>query len=276
MFDGCDDARRTQVARHAAHLFNHRGAGFYALQKYATRGDADKLVIDVAVGCKLAAVDHSAALQILSSCPGSNDRALASFIFHNSSSLSPESTNTVVRLICYPHRKARDSTVSAAVQAISLAPTSGDLRRMWTRWIEEGQFDGVDKEAVTQRQAIRDLATILGIESADWTHLTDAFSRRIRRLARTPDRKSIQIAVDYLRAAALDRSPLLPVVADQLRAAMGSAEWDHWEDREEMSIYVDELVTCAYGDRDWMGAITRYRESWQVAKDFKAALDRDN
>jgi hypothetical protein len=266
--DGCADQNRTRVAWHAAYLFKERGAGFYALEKYAKLGE-DNVVLDTAIGTKLPSARHTAALRILSLSPEPNDRALASFIFHNSSSLSPPNTETVVQLICYPHRKARDSTVNAALHAITLVPTSGDLRRLWRRWIQGGQFDGVDPEALTRRQAILDLGKVLSIGSQDWHDLTEAFSQRIRRLARTPDRKSIEIAVDYLITAAREHSPLLPDMYQQLRAATGSAEWHDWKDSEEMSIYIDEHLACARGERDRRGAIARYQEIWQTVKDAK-------
>ena len=273
LFDGCAAERKRHVAYHAAYTFKLRGAGSYVLGAYARTRPSHDTVITVGVGAKLHPDEHGPALAVLASCLEPDDQALASFIFHNADSLSDANRDVALQMVCYPNRPPRAFTIDAALQALKLERMAGDVMRMWARWIRDGQFDG-EGDAKPER-LIRCFGEILDVDAEVWKSLMGELTRRVRRLARTPERAKVDTALDYVTSASREDSPLLAVLSSEIRAAIGSAEWDGWSDRDEMAIYIDEYVSAALGDRDWLKAHDQYKQIWRDVQAGKAKLAGD-
>ena len=247
LYDLAPDARRYGVAHAAAYLFARRGAGTYALERHVTtRGEGD--VLQAAVATRLNQSDFEAALGLLSRCTPPNDQALSGFIHRNAHEMNSAHCYSVLRLVTQPDRGPAGFAVDAAFAALRHLPESGDLRRLWERWIRNGLFDGLvagsaspDRLAYYLCEALR--AGVNGLDGIIRTLLEHVSS-----LARSMDRTKVETAVDHLEAAANKKSPLLKQVCEQCTSALGAAEWDNWVHAQEMGIYIRAYVTAAHAD----------------------------
>jgi len=77
---------------------------------------------------------------------------------------------------------------------------------------------------------------------------------------------------------AADRNnPRVSEIVRECEAAIGAAEWDGWEDRDEMSTYVSALAAEALGERRWGEAMGRAAETWKAQIAWRRALsERDD
>ena len=74
-----------------------------------------------------------------------------------------------------------------------------------------------------------------------------------------------------MRAA--DRNnPRVSEIVDECRAAVGAAEWDGWDHRDEMTTYVLELTHEALGERSWGQAKLRARATLKAEAELRRAI----
>ncbi len=268
LYDLASDDRRYRVAITAAYLFAQVGAGTYALERHVLAQAGSDGVLRTAVGGKMANPEFDEALNLLSICSPPDDQALAGFISENGHRLTASQRNCVVRLVTYPSRGPFGFASDAAFAAIRQFSDSRDLEIVWELWIREGKFDGIDKSDSRPYDLAYYLAEALKSGQSGWEQIINTFLRHVKGLARSTDRIKVDIAINHLIAAAERESPLLGEVSSQCSFALGAAEWDNWEDRMEMGIYVNSFVKAAIGDRNWMRALNEYKESWDAVQRF--------
>jgi hypothetical protein len=269
-----DGAARTLVARHAALFFSRNGVGTAILSKHARSADHSDGVIATAVGSKLRPAEFDAALELLSIRSDRDDHALMLFIHANSGSLGDPQLAHAIRLVTHPARGPAGFGIDAACAALRVRPDSADLRFLWTRWVESGEFDGGDTRQRPDQLAWQ-LADLEREDPGKWDFLVEALRSHVRRLARSTDRRRVYTAVDYIIKAA-DRSlPWLRDLARECTAAAGSAEWDGWPEAEEMSTYVGAFVGAAETDRDWGRALRAFEQTWANAQAREVSRKRE-
>jgi TIR domain len=265
LYDLARDEQQHRTAHAAASLFARRGVGTYALERYvAAGGEAE--VLQSAVATQLNRSDFDAALGLLSLCSPPNDQALAGFINHNAHLMTNAHHDAVVRLVTQPNRGPKGFTVDAAFSALRHLPESGDLRRLWERWISNGRFDGLTEDDAIPDTLAYYLGEALREDISDMDGIIRTFLAHVKTLARSTDRTNVETAVDHLAAAANRQSPLLEQVSEQCTSALGAAEWDGWAHAQEMGIYVRAHVTAAHGDLDWSSAFADYERSWDAVQ----------
>jgi hypothetical protein len=264
LYDLADEGHKQRVLYAAAHLFSKKGAGTYALENYVTTRPEHDTVLASAVGRELAAEDLDAALHLLSKTAPRDDQALADFINHNRTTMTAAQRGFATRLVTSPNRGPEPFGADAAFAGLQMLPESEDLKQLWHRWIRDGLFD--------EGNSCDTLAYWLGKARTEslpgWNEIVETFRSHVRKLARTADRNKVMAAVQHLRKAGDRGSPLLAMIATECESALGAAEWDHFADAEEMSIYVSAFVKAAHAGGDWAGAIDEYRKTWESVREY--------
>jgi hypothetical protein len=272
LYDMVDAFEKEHIAFHAAHLFRRKGAGTYALERYAREQGRSSTVLSVAIGVRLNDSELDAALRVLSLCTPPDDQSLAGFIAKNGHSLTDTQRAEVVRQVTHPERVPSGFTIDAAFAALQHIPASEDLKALWCRWIRQGSFDGESEGQSTPRTLAWCLSEAYRLDLKGWEEIIGVFLSHVRRLARATDRQKVEVALDHMMAAASHRSPLLEQVCHECSAATGSAEWDNWSSAEEMSIYIDCFVQAARTDHNWLRALNEYRQQWKTIQEFNDEL----
>lgn len=269
LYDITEGKQRNSVVFVAAHFFARKGVGKYTLEEHlAARSESDS-VLSLAVGRKLAKEEFDSALSLLSRCSPPDDQALAGFVNENGAALNSAQRSYAARLITFPAREPGGFAADAAFAGMRSFPESEDLKQLWQRWIRNGLFDESHNSDT--------LAYYLGKAVTEnlpaWQPIVEDFLYHVKRLARSKDRSKVFAAVEHLKSASKRDSPLVAQIATQCESALGAAEWDNWQEAEEMSIYVESFVHEAFGDQDWAHAYEKYRESWKTLKAFKELKD---
>jgi hypothetical protein len=144
---------------------------------------------------------------------------------------------------------------------------------LWGRWIREGLFDHAHTPAAAGSQAFAHwCARGLHKETPGWTRVFDSFVQHVRQLARIPSREKVSQAVDHMTHAAKEGNPRLGEVVQACTAAPGSAEWDNWSEQDEMTTLVSEFASEALGERRWVNAMRRVKESLDASRQLQRAL----
>jgi hypothetical protein len=264
------------TAAHAtAALFARSGAGSAALSRYIV---ARHNILGHAVGVALDSTVLDAAFRLLSVPNPPDDQALASFLWKNSESLAGKYRAEVVRLVTHPGREPAGFGADAAAAAFSMFPEDDDLVILWSRWIREGFFDGQDKQGAARPQAFAHwCAQGLRTGSGGWSRVFDSFIGHVRRLARAKSKQVVHSALRHMMLAADENNPRLSEIVRECQAAIGAAEWDGWEERDEMSTYVSALAAEALGERRWGEAMRRAAETWKAETALRLAIsERDD
>jgi hypothetical protein len=259
------------IAAHAtAALFAKTGAGSGALSRYIVAGHN---ILDNAVGTALDSTMLDAAIRLLSVPKLRDDQALASFLWKNSESLAGKYRAEVVHLVTHPSRGPAGFGADAAAAAFGVFPEDDDLQILWSRWIREELFDGQDKQGAARPQAFAHwCAQGLQTGSGGWSRVFDSFIGHVRQLARTKSKQAVHSALQHMMSAANESNPRLAEIVRECRAAIGAAEWDGWEERDEISGYVSELTAEAFGERRWGEAMRRATENWEAVIALRRAI----
>ncbi len=260
----------SRAAFATASLFSKTGAGSVALSRYLRAGHQ---VLNSAVGNELDPTLLDAAIRLLKDPNPRDDQALASFLWRNKKSLTDNYRDTVVYLVTHPLRGPGGFVADAAAAAFDIYPNDEDLVTLWSRWVREGLFDGPHNSDCDDPSGFAYWSG-RGLQSGSeaWNRVYDQLVMRAKWLARRKSRDSVETAISHMMANVDRRNPRVTDVIEACDAAIGAAEWDGWEDREEMSIYVSELTAEARGKGQWGSAKLRVLESWKVVKAHKRAL----
>lgn len=255
-----------------AALFSKTGAGSAALLRYLRAGHR---VLSAAVGNELDPTLLEPAIRLLRESNPRDDQAFANFLWRNKQSLAAH-RDTVVYLLTHPLRGPGGFGADAAAAAFDIYPNDEDLIILWSRWVREGFFDerknsDCDDPSGFAYWSGRGLQS--GVEG--WKKVYDNFVMHVRSLARKKSRDSVETAIRHMMANVDRKNPRASEVIEACRAAPGAAEWDGWEDREEMSNYVSELTAEAHGNGSWGSAMQRAAESWKEQMEFMRALSEE-
>ncbi|HEY6372903.1 MAG TPA: hypothetical protein VIX37_20160, partial [Candidatus Sulfotelmatobacter sp.] len=68
-----------------------------------------------------------------------------------------------------------------------------------------------------------------------------------------------------------ENNPRVSEIAEACESALRAAEWDGWDESDEMGFYVEEFAAEALGERNWGEARRRAAEAWG---EFQIALRR--
>lgn len=260
----------SRAAFATASLFSKTGAGSAALSRYLRAGHQ---VLNSAVGNELDPTLLDAAIRLLQDSNPRDDQALASFLWRNKKSLSGNHRDTVVYLLTHPLRGPGGFGADAAAAAFDVYPNDEDLVILWSRWVREGLFDGRNHSDCDDPSSFAYWSG-RGLQSGSgaWNKVYDELVRRVRSLARKKSRDSVETAISHMMANVDRKNPRAAEVIEACNAALGAAEWDGWEDSEEMSIYVSKLTAEARGEGDWGSAKLKASESWESLKALERVL----
>jgi hypothetical protein len=249
------------IAAATAAIFARSGAGSAAVSRYL---DSGHKIMNSAVGVALNPEWLPTALRVLSSVIPREDQALASFLWSNAEALGSRYRSEVMHLVTSPNRGPKGFAADAAAAALDLFPADKDLVLMWTSWIRNGSFDGPgNPEADLPETFAFWCDRGLKAGSASWERIFAEFVSHVRKLARTPTRQSVDIALRHMMKAADRENPRIDEIVRGCEAAPGTAEWDGWADRDEMGICVLELVEEARTTRKWGTARLRARKIFE-------------
>jgi hypothetical protein len=255
-----------------AALFSRVGAGSAALSRYVAEGHK---VLPHALGETLDLGALASAIRLLSGADPRDDQALASFLWKNADSLTKKYRSEVIHLVTSPDRGPKEFGADAAAAALDLFPEDDDLVILWSRWIREGLFDGEDKpKADRPRSLAYWCARGLKAGSGGWSRIFSELVGHVRHLARTKSKQAVYTALEHMKQATDENNPRFRELVQECSAAPGTAEWDGWDDREEMSDYVWELTKEAFGERRWGSAGLRARESFKAMKALRAQIEQ--
>jgi len=261
---------RSAAAYATAGLFARSGTGSAALARYIVGAHE---VSGMAVGVTLDSTLLDAAIRLLLVPNPPDDQALASFLWKNAEALTGKYRSDVVRLVTHPDRGPALFGADAAAAAFRLFPEDDDLLMLWSRWVREGFFDEQTKQGAAQPEAFAYWCSDgLRADSGGWGRVFDLFVSHVRHLARTRSKQVVRSALEHMKAAADQKNPRLSEIVNACEAAVGSHEWNGWEDSDEMSIYVRELVAEARGECSWGKARLRARESWKAEIALRRAI----
>ena len=250
--DPCDSS-----AMHAATLFARCGAGARALLSWIEETGDGKLALVAAVGEELDPALHHMAIELLDACRPTNYQALYNFLHKNDARLNDADRATVRRLVTWPVRTAPDGLGDVlGWVAWQRIPEAGEIREMWCRWIETGQFNGT--------KSPRDLARYLadaeqedlpGREKLESAHVQFVYGRLC-----ALDMQGVWDTVNHIMAAVDAGSPTLPLVLHLAESFPETARWRSWEDRDsaqagQMKTFLLEICKEARGERDWLRAL---------------------
>jgi len=258
------------AASATAALFARTGAGSAALSRYIGAGHN---VLGNAIGLPLDSAVLASAFRLLAVPNPPDDQALASFLWKNSESLASKYRNEVVRLITHPGRGPTGFGADAAAAAFGVFPEDRDLVMLWSQWIRQGFFDSSEKQGAAEPKAFA-YWSAKGLKdgSGGWNLVFDSFISHVRQLARSKSKQAVYRALQHMMLAADVINPRLSEIIRECEAAGGAAEWDGWEERDEMSTYVSELTTEALGERKWSEARRRAAESRKAQIALRRAL----
>ena len=277
--DALDAMSRLGGGSSAAHataaLFARSGAGSAALSRYIVAGHN---VLGGAVGVALDPAVLDTAIRLLGLPNSSGDQALASFLWKNPESLAGKYRSEVVRLVTHPARGPAGFGADAAAAALAVFPEDDDLAMLWSRWIREELFDGQGKQGTGGPDAFAYwCAQGIRAGSPGWSRVFDSFVGHVRGLARAQSKPAVHAALRHMMLAADRNNPRVSEIVRECEAAIGAAEWDGWEDRDEMSTYVSALAAEALGERRWGEAMGRAAETWKAQIAWRRALsERDD
>lgn len=257
----------SRAAFATAALFSRTGAGTTALSRY---GRAGHQALNTAVGNELNPTLLDPAIRLLQQANPPDDQAFASLLWKNKDSLSGKYRDRILYLLTHPSRGPGGFGADAAAAAFDIYPNDEDLVILWSRWVREGLFDGAERSAFAYWSG-RGLQS--GAEA--WNNVYDEFVMRVRWLARRKSRPSVEAAVDHMTANVDRKNPRASEVIEACHAALGAAEWDGWEDCEEMSIYVSELTEEARRGGHWGSAKLKARASWKAHAELVRALSEE-
>jgi hypothetical protein len=259
----------SRAAYATAALFSKTGAGTAALCRYGQRGHD---VLNAAVGTELNPTVLEPALRLLQASNPRDDQAFTSFLWKNKKSLAGNYRDRIVYLLTHPLRGPDGFAADAAAAAFDVCPDDEDLVTFWSRWVREGLFEegkclNCDAFAYWSGR---------GLQSGNggWNKVYDQFVMGVRWLARKKSRASVETAIDHM-IANVDRSnPRASEVIEACHDALGAAEWDRWEYREEMSTYVSELTAEARRGGNWVAAKLKASESWKTQAAFRSSAHK--
>jgi hypothetical protein len=264
---------RDRAAQAAAALFSRSGAGTAALLRYMGSGHD---VLGSAVGMQLEPQMIAPALQLLNAASAPADQALASFLWKNSK-LVGEHRDTLLRLVTHPYRGPGGFGADAAAAAFDALPDEEGLVILWGRWIRAGLFDDARTPAAARPRAFAHwCARGLQKETPGWSRVFDLFVQHVRQLARIPSREKVNQAVDHMTNAAKEDNPRLREIVQACTAAPGSAEWNNWSEQDEMGTLVSEFASEALGERHWVNAMRRVKESLEASRQLQRALAKQS
>lgn len=254
----------SMTGSHLAYGFRRAGAGLRALRRWVqSSGDGD-LPLTTALGESLSSSEQiDAAIELLRACKPPNNMALYTFIGSNAAIMNDVQRGHVIHLVTWPTRgPERFGDVLGRV-ACNHFPDSDELRLMWSRWIQAGDFDRYDPSG--PKNLAHFLAEVDPKALAGAPDLIDVLRSHVRRLARSGDRAKVEAAIAHLRACADAGTAAFQPVLRELEGVSATAEWDEWRKRDhraamEMEWYVSAFIAAAAADRDWTAALERYEQ----------------
>lgn len=187
------------------------------------------------------------------------DQAFAQFVRLNFDKFTQSQRDWAVRFITVPDRGPGGFAGDAAFELFSRLPASKSLQALWFFWINDYKFGGKPDVEGAQRASVffhlMNEATGKGL--AQFDPVMDNFESCFRRLARASKLGELLAATGLLRTAANSRYVRRKGLADQLAAAVHSAEWDTFEYREAFADPISNLAHAIASDQDYdLGALT--------------------
>ena len=270
-YEAAPPERRRVTAEIAAYAFRFRGAGSRVIQldlaaQTAGCPASDGSALRIAVSEPIARDNLDAAISLLAGSSPPNDHALAGFTNKNFDLCDDHQRTGLVRLMTAPRRGPGGFARDAAYALYSRMPKNHDLRQLWWWWISIGRFEGRERDDAVPSDLLYWMGEGVRKEATAWQSLLDVLYDRVRSLARSRDKSSVTRALDYLIAAADRHFPRLDVVCRAVEEALGSAEWNSWEHKSEMSALVFEFLDAANGDKNWSRAWQDFEKSWAAAQ----------
>jgi hypothetical protein len=250
--DAIFDLQQNETAAfHAAYAFQSAGAGARSLGRWIAKTGDGGIPLVIAVGNgNLDPSLFPAAMELLATCSPPSNQALATFIEKHGGQLDETQRRSAIALVTWPLRDVSNLGDVLGWAAMKRYPDSPDIRNMWIRWIESGQFDS------RPDLLARHMANATSQQLVGWEPIGEALRGRVRSGLRSADRRRVIIATYHIMAAADSGSPMLRLLLAEAEGVSGTAEWDQWRTHDQltahrMAPYVNEVVTQARGTRDW-------------------------